>query len=42
MDFELHLVNDLDLRLSNVFYLFCLMHSSLLFYTILDELIVMI
>ena len=41
MDLKLHLVNDLDLHLVNDFYLFCkfcLMYSSLLIYTILDDL----
>ena len=44
MDCELHLVNDLDLRLVNDFYLFskfCLVYLLLLFYTILDGLKVM-
>ena len=44
MDLKLHLVNDLDLHLVNDFYLFskfCLMYSSLLIYTISDDLKVM-
>ena len=41
MDLILHLVNYLDLHLINDFYLFskfCFLYSSLLIYTILDDL----
>ena len=44
MDIKFHFVNDLDLHLVNAFYLFskfCLVYSSLLIYTILDDLKVM-
>ena len=41
MNLKLHLVNDHDLHLVNDFFFFskfCLMYSSLLIYTILDDL----
>ena len=44
MDLKLHLVNDIDLHLVNDFYRFskfCLMYSSSLIYTILNDLKVM-